>query len=351
MAITRAELPLVSVVVAFYRESEATFQRCAAGLRALDYPPARLEVIWVIERGEAVALGRARNAIGSGASVASWRVVEAQPISPRAAAINAGLAAATGEILGLLDADAVPEPSQLRKAVAALETGRWDAVESPQFAELGARRWVAGLIRAEEAAWFASMQWMDRLTGTHMLAGSSIYFPRLTFERVGVFVGPWGEEPIDWSLRFADLGLRAGVLDSISRCMPFRNAWAGLLQRRRWFKGQTECLIRMTSSLSAGRARSLALIVLASNLAVLFVLPALLASALSRVAAALFASLAALEALRIAVTVVACRDLRAHVPKRGWLLLLPWELATSLGYWLGLFDWLTGRKVWDQARE
>ncbi|HEV7428578.1 MAG TPA: glycosyltransferase [Thermoanaerobaculia bacterium] len=342
-----ADLPHVSVIVAFRGESEATFRRSAEALRALHYPHDRLQVIWVVDRGDEIALERARAAAGA-MSAPEWKVVEA--IRPRAEALNAGLAASSGEVFALFDADAVPEPSQLRKAVDALRSGRWQAVESPQFVDRGARPWLTALIRAEAACWFASMQSMDWFTGTHMLAGSSIYFTRQTYEQVGSFFGPLSEEPIDWSLRFANLGLQAGVLDSISLDIPIRNAWSGLLQRRRWIKGQTECLMRRTKSLSAGRALLLAVAVLASNFAVLLVLPVLLLSAFSAVAFKLLLALVALEALRIGVTALTCGDFHRHVPTRGWFLLLPWELASTIGYWLGVLDWCTGRQVWDQAR-
>lgn len=349
-AVEESSLPRVSIIVAFYRESAATFQRCADGLAALDYPSELLDVVWVIARADPDAAGHARDAMAR-AGATTWRVLEADSVSPRAVALNAGLAVARGEIVGLLDADAVPEALQVRKAVAALQSGRWDAVESPQFAELGPGRWLAGLIRAEEAAWFASMQWMDWLAGTHMLAGSSIYFSRKIYDAVGPFAGPWGEEPVDWSFRFANLGFRAGVLDSISRGMPFRNPWAGLLQRRRWLKGQTECCMRGIRSLSRGRAFLLAAIVMASNLAVLLVLPAVLFSPLSRAAAIVVAAIVGFELLRIAVTFAGRGEWCESVPKRGWLLLLPWELTASIGYWLGLIDLCTGRKAWDQARD
>jgi len=164
-------------------------------------------------------------------------------------------------------------------------------------------------------------------------------------------VGPLSEEPVDWSLRFAARGFRAGILDSVSRDVPFLNPWTGLLQRRRWIKGQTECLFRSIGSLSGGRALLLAVVTIASNFAVLLILPVLLASPISTIALAILSCILALELLRIAGAAAGAGRWRERVPKRGWLLLLPWEIASSLGYWLGFLDWCTGRTAWDRARE
>lgn len=106
------EYPPISVVV-IGRNEGPRLQRCLESVRQCDYPRDRIQVIYVDSEStdDSVAIARKGGAI----------VVELSPeFLSAAAGRNAGLAAATHEIIQFLDGDTVVNPDWLRTAVRAL---------------------------------------------------------------------------------------------------------------------------------------------------------------------------------------------------------------------------------------
>lgn len=102
--------PTVSVIVPTYREFEAMPEKVAA-LRQLDYPDGGVQVIVAVD-GDPRLADVARDA-------APWAEVVLLPERRgKAAAINAALEHATGELLILTDANNVLAPDSVRAAVA-----------------------------------------------------------------------------------------------------------------------------------------------------------------------------------------------------------------------------------------
>lgn len=107
-----AALPHASVVVPVYN-GQTTIDACIRSLRALDYPRERLELIVVDNAStDATADVLARH---SGAV----RVVGESTRGP-AAARNAGIRAANGEVIAFTDADCIVDSGWLRHLVVAL---------------------------------------------------------------------------------------------------------------------------------------------------------------------------------------------------------------------------------------
>lgn len=102
-------MPSVTVVVAA-RDSEGTIGRCLDSLLTLDYPRERLELI-VVDNG---------SRDGTRATVRSYTGRVRLLLEPRrgsAAARNAGIAAAGGEVVAFTDADCVADRDWLRLLV------------------------------------------------------------------------------------------------------------------------------------------------------------------------------------------------------------------------------------------
>jgi cellulose synthase/poly-beta-1,6-N-acetylglucosamine synthase-like glycosyltransferase len=103
------QLPAVSVIVAAYAEQDVIAGR-VANLRALDYPPALVELIVACDGSPDLTAARAREA---GADV----VLEL-PRGGKIRAQDAGVERASGEILAFSDANVTWEPDALRRLVA-----------------------------------------------------------------------------------------------------------------------------------------------------------------------------------------------------------------------------------------
>jgi GT2 family glycosyltransferase len=104
-------LPMVSVIVPVYDDA-ARLGSCLRALAAQTYPRERLEILVVdnASRDESAAVA------------ADFRLarVLTEPTPGSYAARNAGLAAATGEVVAFTDSDCIPDPEWLARGVAAL---------------------------------------------------------------------------------------------------------------------------------------------------------------------------------------------------------------------------------------
>src|SRR6201999_1474809 len=95
-----------------------------AGLSALDYPAAQLDIKLVLEEDDAETLAAARAACALPGTV-PFEIIAVPPGGPRTKpkAANYALAFARGEYLVVYDAEDRPEPDQLKKAVATFRAG------------------------------------------------------------------------------------------------------------------------------------------------------------------------------------------------------------------------------------
>jgi glycosyltransferase involved in cell wall biosynthesis/SAM-dependent methyltransferase len=119
--------PSVSVIVPV-RDEAAPLRRCLASLAAQDFDPERTEIL-VVDGMSRDGTADAAREIASSARTAV-RVIP-NPRRTAAAAMNAGLRAATGDVIVRLDAHAEAAPDFLRRSVEALERTGADCVGGP----------------------------------------------------------------------------------------------------------------------------------------------------------------------------------------------------------------------------
>ncbi len=236
-AIPSADLPVYTVLVALYREREILSQTIRA-LRALDYPPAKLDVKLLIEADDADT----RDALAAFDLPAHIEVLIVPPGEPRTKprALNAGLIEARGTFLVVYDAEDVPDPLQLRYAAAAL------AAHGPEVGCLQGRlvidntedSWLTRLFTLEYAQLFDVLNPMLAAMGLAVpLGGTSTHFRTEALRRVGGWDAWNVTEDADLGLRLAAFGYRTADLASatVEEAPATLRAW--LAQRTRWFKG------------------------------------------------------------------------------------------------------------------
>jgi cellulose synthase/poly-beta-1,6-N-acetylglucosamine synthase-like glycosyltransferase len=114
------ELPLYTVLVPLSQE-EGIVPQLLASLRAIDYPAERLEIMFVVECADAATqLALQRASVDTHMQIVV--VPDGEPrTKPRAC--QYALQFAQGDYVVVYDAEDVPEPDQLRLAVAALKAG------------------------------------------------------------------------------------------------------------------------------------------------------------------------------------------------------------------------------------
>ena len=107
-------LPVYSVLIPLLREANV-LEELVRSLRALDYPAAKLDMMLVLETGDAetqAALLRI-DLPGNFRTI----IVPAQPPQTKPKALNYALQFARGEFVVVYDAEDRPEPGQLRRAL------------------------------------------------------------------------------------------------------------------------------------------------------------------------------------------------------------------------------------------
>lgn len=111
-----AALPVYTVIVALYREKRVV-SRLIAALASFDYPAAKLDIKLVLEADDQETL----EALSALRLPGYIEVIVAPPGIPRTKprALNVALPLARGRFTAIYDAEDVPDPGQLRLAVAA----------------------------------------------------------------------------------------------------------------------------------------------------------------------------------------------------------------------------------------
>ncbi|MBE7245984.1 MAG: glycosyltransferase [Actinomycetospora chiangmaiensis] len=230
-------LPVYTIIVPLFREARVVDQLLTA-IDALDYPRAKIDAKILLEAGddETLAAVRAADPVGR------FDVIVAPPGKPRTKprALNIGLAHARGDFVTVYDAEDIPDPGQLRAAVARFYS-RPETVAclQAQLAISHARdNWLTGMFRLEYAALFGVIKPGLTALGAPMpLGGTSNHFRTAILRRVGGWDAWNVTEDIDLGFRLARKGYRVEALDSVTAEEAPLTVQRWLPQRIRWLKG------------------------------------------------------------------------------------------------------------------
>lgn len=177
-----ADRPRVTLIVPVRNEA-AHIEACLAALTAQDYPADRLEII--------VADGASDDATASLVEVAARgdariRLIP-NPARQMAAGLNAGIAEATGELIGVISGHSIVEPDYVSRVVANLErTGAWSTGGAiVRTAETSMQRAIAAATGSPIGVGDARHNYGSQAGWTESVFPGT--WPRHVFERVGAF--------------------------------------------------------------------------------------------------------------------------------------------------------------------
>jgi glycosyltransferase XagB len=234
---TDSELPVYSVMVPLFREFEILPDLIEA-LSRIDYPAAKLDCMLVLEAADRDTITLARTLV----LPAFMRIVVVPDRAPRTKpkALNYAMQLARGEYIAVYDAEDVPDPLQLRKAVAAFDAGGEEVVcVQASLAIHNARAsWLTRQFALEYAALFEGL--LPALTRYRLpvpLGGTSNHFRRGFLEMIGGWDPYNVTEDADLGMRIARAKGRIVMIQSTTwEEAPTRlRPWIG--QRTRWLKG------------------------------------------------------------------------------------------------------------------
>ena len=235
-ALSDADLPAMTVIVALYREAEV-IAALAASLSRLDYPRDRLQILLALEADDSETLAAARSiARRSGVTVL---VLPACGPRTKPRALNYALQAAVGDLVAVYDAEDAPHPRQLRAAAEAFAAdNRLAVVQAPLNWYNGTQNWLTRQFALEYAAQFnALLPLYVRLGWPLPLGGTSNVFRRDRLEAAGGWDPFNVTEDADLGFRLARKGWSAGMIrPGTGEEAPVSvKAWTA--QRSRWLKG------------------------------------------------------------------------------------------------------------------
>ncbi len=207
-------------------------------LTRLDYPKDRLDVKLLLEQDDLETIAAARNI-----NLPNFmEIIVVPPEDPRTKpkALNYGLQRARGEFITIYDAEDLPEPTQLKKALLAFKQG--DAQLACVQAKLSyfnveqnlLTRWFT----SEYAVWFNLL--LPALHAAAMpipLGGTSNHFRTDVLRTIGAWDPFNVTEDADLGIRLNKAGYRTAVMDSITYEEANSEFVNWIRQRSRWIKG------------------------------------------------------------------------------------------------------------------
>ena len=232
-----AHLPIYTVLVPLYDEGDMV-PGLVAGLEMLDYPAAKLDIIFLAEACDAAT----RVALLAASLPSHMRVFVVPDGEPRTKprALNAGLLVARGALVTVYDAEDRPDPQQLRQAAArfADAPAQLACLQARLTISNGNRGLLPRLFAIEYAALFDVYNvGAIRLGLPLALGGTSNHFRGDALRRVGGWDAYNVTEDADLGLRLDRFGYRVEDLPSTTVETAEESPVRWFNQRRRWTKG------------------------------------------------------------------------------------------------------------------
>lgn len=231
-----AALPTLTVLLPLYREA-AVLPDLVAAVGALDYPRHLMQIIVLLEEGDAETRGAAGVHVPRGKG---WQVIVVPKGKPQTKprAVNVGLAAARGEVVVIYDGEDRPEVDQARRAAAALMADPGLAVVQCALACDHGGPWFTVGWRAEYAVLFgAILPVLSRLGLPFLFGGTSQFIRTKALMEAGAYCAHNTTEDADLAVRMARLGHRSAFIPSVTSEEAPVTLRAFLHQRRRWISG------------------------------------------------------------------------------------------------------------------
>lgn len=244
LAVPDEELPVYTVLLPVYHEPEIV-QNLIKGIGKLNYPDDKLEVLLLTEEDDTTT-----QAALVGVSIAHVRVVVVPEHEPKTkpAACNYGMSlpGLKGEMITIYDAEDIPDPLQLRRAIVGLRRAPVDVgCLQARLCYFNERqnlltRWFT----LEYDQWFAAiLPAVAQARCVVPLGGTSCHMTTRVWREVGGWDAFNVTEDADLGVRLARYGYRTMILDSITFEEANSDVINWIRQRSRWYKGYLQTSI------------------------------------------------------------------------------------------------------------
>lgn len=232
-----ADWPHYTILCPLYRETEVV-EQFASAMAALDYPTDKLQILFLTEADDE----ETRDAIRAARLPSHFEIITVPDGHPRTKprACNYGLLYATGDFLVIYDAEDVPDPLQLKKAVLAFVSNdeNLGCVQAKLNFYNSHQNILTRFFTIEYSTWFEmTLPGLQLGDFSIPLGGTSNHFRVNTLRKIGAWDAFNVTEDCDLGLRLSTNNLRTVILDSttLEEANPHVRNW--IRQRSRWIKG------------------------------------------------------------------------------------------------------------------
>ena len=230
------DYPVYSILVPIYREENVS--RILDSIARLLYPKHKLDVKLLVEDGDELTERELRNT-----SIPYYvhviRILHSSP-KTKPKALNFAMPYVTGQYLTIYDAEDIPEPSQLIKALELFSRLplNYICLQAKLRFYNASENILTKMMSIEYSILFNYLVYGLSINNFPVpLGGTSNHFKTLMLKQIGCWDAYNVAEDADLGIRIFANQYRVAVLDSFTAEEAPVSVWAWLLQRSRWIKG------------------------------------------------------------------------------------------------------------------
>lgn len=236
-------LPIYTILLPVFKEP-AVIPKLIDGLRKIDYPQEKLDILLLLEEEDYETLEAAKKA----QPPANFRFITIPNSLPKTKpkACNYGLAFARGKYLTIYDAEDIPEPDQLKKAIVAFRKFPKEFVCFQAALNYFNRdeNFLTRMFTLEYSYWFDYMlTGLSKLSLPIPLGGTSNHFDTEKLRELGGWDPFNVTEDADLGIRAYGRGYKVGVLNSTTYEEANKSVKNWIRQRSRWQKGYAQTFL------------------------------------------------------------------------------------------------------------
>ncbi|MFB3889440.1 MAG: glycosyltransferase [Candidatus Bathyarchaeia archaeon] len=250
-----ADLPKFSLIVPA-KDEAAVIGRCLGALLKLDYPKEKMEIL-VVEGGSKDATPQICTKFAD-KNPGIVKVICEKASRGKPAALNLAIPHATGQFVGVFDADSIPEKNVLHKMAAYFEDPTVTAVQGSTSSLNEKQNMLTRVASMEDKAWFQGLLGGREKLKLFVPLTGSCQFIRSSILRE---VGGWEEslaEDVELSLKLVKNGHTVKFAPDICSGQETPSNLRGLItQRTRWYRGYMEAALKYGSLLENRNRRTI----------------------------------------------------------------------------------------------
>lgn len=247
-ALPQEELPPVSVLITFCRETREDVDMTITSLIGQTYPAGKLEVLMAVEPDDYDVHLHVKAAIERmyKAGVASKMIVSDGKLKIKPHALNIALREARGVYCAFYDAADIIDRDQIEKAISLMERGNYDVAQARVLRK--GRGFLSRFLYIDTVVWYCkSLPTILRFARGVPLSGEGLFVKHDALKRAGYFKEVLAEDAY-LGLVLTEQNRRFALVDSTVVEKAPRGIKSHFRQKVRWHRGYLTCLRQLFRS-------------------------------------------------------------------------------------------------------